>query len=45
MEFKRVNMNTEKGLKEGEQLQKEGWVICGVGLEMVMFSKGKSGKH
>ena len=45
MEFRRINMNTKEGLKEGERLQKNGWVICGVGFEMVTFSKGKSNKH
>lgn len=45
MEFRRINMNTKEGLKEGERLQKNGWAICGVGFEMVTFSKGKSNKH
>lgn len=45
MEFKKVNVSTEKGLKEGERLQKEGWIICQVGTQTIMFSKGKSNKH
>lgn len=39
MEYKRINMSTKQGLKEGKELIESNWTICGLGSEMVTFSR------
>jgi hypothetical protein len=43
-DYKTVYVDTEKGLKDAERLQREGWKIIRSGLHMIQFERPKDGK-
>lgn len=43
-EYKTIDTRTEKGLKQAERLQRQGWKDINVGLFSIVFEREKKGK-
>ena len=42
--YKRVNIRNEKGIEEGERLQRLGWEIISIGWDNIIFEKRSKNK-